>query len=74
MNTKDLAFNDCTDTEVIKYVHAVLPGICVSILTDVFIIEPIDLRNLSCFVIPSQKSYVSWIPDFETHEELESFD
>ncbi len=54
MNAKDLAFNDRTNTEVVEYVHAVLPGISISIFSDVLVVKPIDLGNLSCFVITSQ--------------------
>lgn len=73
MDAKDLALDDRADAQIIENVHAVLPRVGVPVLADVFIVKPIDLRNLSCFVVASQKGDVARVPDLQTHEELKGF-
>lgn len=54
MNTEDTAFNHCTDAEVIENFSAVLPGVCVAVLPDDFVVKTVDRCDLTCFVITSQ--------------------
>lgn len=47
METEDLAFNNCSHGKVIKEVSEVFPDIGVSILSETFIVESINLGDLS---------------------------
>jgi len=71
MNTEDLALYNSANSKVVEDLCAVLPGVCVTILSDSFIIEAIDCGDLSCLVIASQQSYVSGVLQFQTEKELE---
>jgi hypothetical protein len=73
VDAKDLALDDRANAQIIEYVHAVLPRVGVPVLADIFIVKPIDLRNLSGFVVTSQEGDVAWVPDLKTHEKLEGF-
>ena len=53
MHTEDLALDHSCDTEVVKDVSAVLPGVGIAVFPDSFIIETVRGRDLSRFVIAS---------------------
>ncbi len=49
-------------SEIIKNLCAIFPGICVSVFLLAFVVKTIHLCNLSAFVISSQKSDLVGIP------------
>jgi hypothetical protein len=61
MNAEDFAFNNGSNTEIVKDLSAVLPGVGITVLSDSFIVEPVNSGNLSGFVISSQESDVGWV-------------
>lgn len=52
MNTKHTTVYKCCDIEIIENLTTMLPNACVAIFLLAFVIKPIDLGNLSTFVIP----------------------
>jgi hypothetical protein len=74
VNAEDLALNDSSDTEIVEYFSAVLPWVSVSVLSNGLIVESIDSSDLSCFVISSKESDMSWVFQLEAEQELECFD
>jgi len=53
MDTENFTFDDSSNTEVIKDLSAVFPGISISVLSDGFVIESINSSNLSSLVVAS---------------------
>ena len=73
MHAENLAFNDCSNSEVVENFCAVLPWVCVSVFPDSFVIEAIHRRSLSRFVITSQESDAVGPLKLKAHQVLESF-
>ena len=61
-------------SQVIKYCGAVPPYVYRSILSQALIIKPVDLGDLSTFVVTSNQSYSLWISDLQSEEEQECLD
>ena len=72
VHAHDLALNHSDEAEMVKHLHAVLPGIRVTVLALAFFIESVHSADLACLVVTAQNSNVSWVLDFQAHEELES--
>ena len=68
MNTEDLAFDNCADSQMIENLHAILPSISITVLSHVLVIEAVNSGDLAGFVISSQKSYVARISEFQCHK------
>ena len=56
MDTKDFIVNDSCKGKIIEDLGAVSPYVYGTILSQAFIIEPIDLRDLSALVVTSDQS------------------
>lgn len=54
MYAENSAFNDSGDAEVIEDFSAVLPGVCVTILSNSLIVKAVSCRNLSRFMVSSE--------------------
>lgn len=54
METEDIILNNSGQWEIIKQVCEILPHIRTAILSDALIVEPVDLCDLSTFVISSE--------------------
>jgi hypothetical protein len=53
MHTEDLALDDRSERKIIKDVGDVLPDIAISVLSLAFIVESIELRCLTGFMVAS---------------------
>lgn len=69
METKDVAFNDSGQWEVVEKTREILPNISVSVLSQTLVIESIYLSDLLAFVVTSQDSDSVSVSDLEGHEE-----
>ncbi len=56
MNAEDFIVDDSSETEVVENFGTISPDVERSILSEAFVIESIDLCNLSGLVITSDKS------------------
>ena len=54
MDTEYFAFEESSQRQAVKQPAAHIENVCISILSETFVIESIDLCNLSSFVIPAQ--------------------
>ena len=68
MDAKDLAFDYSSDSEEIKNFATVLPGVCVSVLTDSLIVESVYSCDLPSLVVATEKGDMSWIFKFQTKQ------
>jgi len=59
--------------EIVKEIGEVLPYVGVTIFSETFIIEPIDLCDLAGFVIATENGDALRISNFEGNEESDSF-
>ena len=71
MNAENSAFNDSGDAEVIKNFSAVLPGVCITILSDGLVVEAVSSGNLSRFMVSSEQRDTVWVLKFQAHQVLE---
>ena len=74
VNAHNFALNDGCQHQVIKNLHAVFPGIGVSVLAHILIEVAVDSRDLARFVISAQDCNVAGVLQFKAHEQLECFD
>ena len=61
METKDTALDNCGEGQVIKKRCEILPNIWVSVFSQAFIIETINLSNLFTLVIASEDGNSAWV-------------
>ena len=61
MDAEDSVFDESCKSEVVKDFSAILPDIETAVLLQTFIIETIDLGNLSTFVVASDQKYPLWV-------------
>ena len=54
VDAEDLALDHSPNAQVVEHFGAVFPGVCVSVLSDCLVVEPVDSSNLTSFVISSQ--------------------
>lgn len=64
MNTKYFSINDSSKWKVIKNIGTVFPRVGITVFSDYFIIESVNLGDLSGFMITSKKSNVLRISYF----------
>lgn len=57
MKTEYLAVYKGSQGKVIKQVCEIFPHICIPVFTKAFVIKPVNLSNLSGFVVASENSY-----------------
>lgn len=74
METENLTVNQGRQRQVIKQVREILPDISVAVLSETFIVKPVDLGNLSGLVVPSENSDALGISDLEGDKEGNCFD
>ena len=73
MDAEDFTFNNCTNSQVIEYFGAILPWVSISIFADGLIVEAVNRCDLSCLVITTEKSDVTWPFQLEAEKQLECF-
>jgi len=57
MHAKNLALNECTERQVVKYINDILPDIGVPIFPLHLIVKPVELRRLPAFMVPPKKGH-----------------
>ena len=74
METEDLVVNECSQGQVVEEVGETLPDICIAIFAQTFVVEAVDLRDLSGFVVSSENCDSLRVADFECDKESDSLD
>lgn len=57
MDTKDLPLNDCSQGEVIKGIVEIMPNIVIAIFFCDFVIEAVDIGDVTGLMVTSHKNY-----------------
>jgi len=74
VNAENLALNYSTNAEIVEDLSAVFPWVCITVLSDCFVVEAIDSGDLSSLVVTSEESDVSRVLELQTEKKLECFD
>jgi len=72
MDTEDFAFHNSSNTKIVEHFSAILPWVCISVLSNGLIVETIYGCDLSGLMVTSQESDVSWVLQLEAEQKLES--
>ena len=67
-----LVVDQCSERQVIKQVRKELPNIRIPILSQTFVVESIDLRDLSRFVVPTEYRHSVAVPHLESDQQRNS--
>lgn len=73
VEAEDLVVDEGCKGEVVEQVCEVLPYVRVAIFSETFIIESIDLCDLTGFVVATENGDALRISDFEGNKESDSF-
>lgn len=73
METEDLIVNKGCEGKVVEEVGEVFPNVCVAVLSKTFIVETVDLGDLSGFMISSKDGDSGWISDLESDKKCDCF-
>ena len=73
VEAEDLVVDKGSKGEVVEEIGEILPYVGVAIFSETFIIEPIDLRNLTGFVVATEDCDALGISNFESNEESDGF-
>jgi len=72
VEAEDLVVDKGSKGEVVEEIGEILPYVGVAIFSETFIIEPIDLRNLTGFVVATEDGDALRISNFEGYKESDS--
>lgn len=74
MKAEDLVLNECSKGKVVEKVGEVLPDIGIAVLAQAFVVEAIDLSDLSGFMVATKDGDALRIADLESDEQSHSLD
>lgn len=74
VQTEDLVLDDCSQRQQVEEVGVVLPDVGVAVLAQAFVVESVDLGNLSGLVVASQDGDSILEPNLDGHKEGDSLD
>jgi len=64
MKTEDLVLNEGGKGEVVEEVGEIFPNVRIAIFTQAFVIEAIDLCDLTRLMVSSENGDALWVSDF----------
>ena len=65
MDTENFVVNNGCEGEIIEDLSAVAPDIDTSILAEAFVVETINLRDLTRFMVSTDQSDAFWVSDLK---------
>ncbi len=74
METEDLVVNEGGEWKVVEEVSEVFPDICIPVFPKAFVVEPVDLSDLSRLVIATEDGKSLWVSNLEGNKESDGFD
>lgn len=74
VETEDLVLDQCRQGEVVEEIGEVFPDGGVAVFAQAFVVETVDLGDLTGFVVAAQDGDAVWVADFEGDEESYGFD
>jgi hypothetical protein len=73
VDTQHPPVNHRSEIQIIKDLHAVLPGVSIPVLAHALLEEAVDLSDLSRLVVAAQEGHVGRVSRLETEQQLEGF-
>lgn len=73
METEDLSVDQGSEGQVIEKVGEIFPDIGVAVFSQTFVVEAVDLSDLTRFVVTSENGNAVRVSDFECNEEGNCF-
>ena len=74
MHAQNFLLDQCSKWQKIEQICKIFPYVCITIFSHALIIETINLRDLSSFVISSQNCYSISPSDFYRDKKSHTFD
>lgn len=74
METEDLVFDESGEREEIEKVGEVLPDVGIAVLAQAFVVEAVDLSDLTGFVVTTEDGDTLWVADFESDKQGNGLD
>jgi hypothetical protein len=74
MQAENFLLNDCGKRQVVEEICEVFPNVSVSVLPQAFIVETVDLGDLTGLVISTEYGDSILVADLKTHQESDSLD
>jgi hypothetical protein len=74
MQAEDLVFDEGGEGEEVEEVGEIFPDVCVSILSEAFVVETVNLSDLARFVVATEDGDALGVADFESDEEGDGLD
>jgi len=74
METEDLVLDEGGQGKIVEQVSEHFPYVWAAVFSEAFIVETINLGNLSTFVISTKNRHSVFVSTFESNEERNSFD
>ena len=73
MQAENLVLNNCCEWKIIKELGEAFPDVGSAILTKAFIVEPINLSDLSGLMVASEDGYAIRVAYFESNQKSDGF-
>jgi hypothetical protein len=74
MKAKDLIFDQGREGEVVEEIGKILPNVCIAVLAQAFVVEAVDLSNLTRLVVTAKDGYSLRIANLESYKQGDGFD
>lgn len=74
MQAEDLVLDKSGKREEVEEVGEVFPDICITVLSEAFVVETIDLGDLAGLVIATENGDALGVANFESNEKGDGFD
>ena len=68
-----LSFNNCGKREIIEEFCEVFPNVWISVLSAAFIVESVNLSDLSAFMVSSENGDSIFMSNLQGYEETDAF-
>lgn len=69
MQAEDLVVNKRCEREVVEEVRKIFPDIGIAVFAQAFVVEAVNLGDLSRFVVPTQNGHSLGVSNFESDKE-----
>ena len=73
MEAEDLVLNEGGEGKEVEEVSEVFPHVSVAVFSQALIVEPVHLRNLTGFMIPSEDGDALGVTDLKANKECDGF-
>ena len=68
VEAEDLVFNKSGEREEVEEIGEVFPDVCIAVFPEAFVVETVDLGDLTGLVVTAEDGDALWVADFEGDE------